>query len=334
MTTLSPQRSLWPILDEIPLLGRGKVRDSYPLGERHLLSVVTDGISIYDFVLNALIPGKGYVLTALSHFWFLELERLRLPTHMVAIGPQIDEYLPPRLQGDKDRWRRAMVVHRLDMLKDAETGRVIEWILRFCLTGGALKEYRARGTVAGISLKPGLQDGDELPFPILDPTTKEPSGHDRPLDAQSIRRQHPEAAAMFERGITAIANHLRSLGIRAADFKGEMGRDSAGVIRFADEIGTPDCSRFWLESEWARSRLLATRSAPSAYDKELVRTWGKTQGFDTLDPDDPVHVAKVHAVEVPPEVIVETRRRYLAIADRILGMPLEEYWWLHMGIPS
>lgn len=333
MADLSPARLSVPLLPELGSPNRGKVRDTYELGDSYLLLVVTDAISIYDFVLNALIPQKGYVLNALSHYWFKFLETADIPTHMVAVGGAIDGYLPMPLRGNPELWRKAMVVRKLDMLRDRDTGHAIEWIQRFCLTGNALSEYRKHGTVGGKPMPPGLQDGDELPEPVFDPTTKAPKGHDQQLNANRVREQYPDVAVLFQHALEKIARSLLMVDIRCADMKGELGKGRGRTVYFADEIGTPDCSRFWLEPEWCASRTLKTRVAPQARDKQLVREWGKRHKIHTLDPDNAEHVARVQALQIPESIVTETQGAYESIAARILNMPLEKYWRTHMGIP-
>ena len=189
---LSPARKSVPIIEGLELMNRGKVRDTYRLPDQKLLIVVTDGISVFDFVLNVLIPIKGYVLAAMTHFWLLYLESKGIKTHFVAAGKDIDYYLPEHLRGNVDLQRRAMVVMKLEMI-------LIEFIMRFCLTGSVLKEYREKGTVYGVQMPAGLKDGDLLPGMIFTPTTKAQEGHDEQMSESWVRENHREAVAIFER---------------------------------------------------------------------------------------------------------------------------------------
>ena len=166
MPTLSPQRQQVAVLPGLKLLGRGKVRDSYELGNGNLLIVATDGISIFDFVLNAIVPEKGAVLAAMSHYWLTRLEKdLGIKTHLIAAGAAIDAYLRPAFGSNPALQSRAMVVRKLSMAD-------VEFVVRGYLTGSGLKSYKETGMVCGIMLPPGLQDGDELPELIATPTTK------------------------------------------------------------------------------------------------------------------------------------------------------------------
>ncbi len=188
---LSPVRRAVPILDGLELVNRGKVRDTYRLPNKLLLIVVTDGISVFDFVLNVLVPMKGYVLAAMTHHWLLFLESKGVKTHFIAAGKDIDYYLPEHLRNNIDLQRRSMVVMELSMI-------LIEFIMRFCLTGSVLKEYREKGTVYGKPMPLGLKDGDLLSEMLFTPTTKAAEGHDEPVNEEWVRKNHREAVAIFE----------------------------------------------------------------------------------------------------------------------------------------
>ncbi len=318
MAILSPLRKTVRVLDGLPLVHRGKVRDTYDLGSDHLLVVATDGISIFDFVLNALIPEKGYVLAAMSHFSFKYLESKGIKTHMIAVGSGIDPYLPPHLRGDIDLQRRAMVVRKLSMI-------LVEFIQRNCLTGSVLSEYKEKGTVYGIPLPEGLQDGDELPRQLFTPTTKAEEGHDEPMDAKEVLERYREEVMLFDRAfreMTALANKR---GIKAADGKGELGRDVNGVARIGDEFFTADSNRFWDAIVWNASRKQKQRKAPPPFDKQLAREWGISVGINKLDPKNPDHVAQVHLLELPAPLIAGTTQIYRYICWRLTGQTLEAY---------
>lgn len=332
MAILSPVRAAWPKLEDLTLLHRGKVRDTYDLGGGLLLVVTTDAISIFDFVLNAMIPDKGYVLNAMSHFWFVYLEMQGIPTHFVAAGKEIDQYLPKHLWNDPDLQRRAMVVRKLTMLKwTKDTG--IELILRYALMGGAKKEYDASGTVAGISIHEGLQEGDAFDDPIFDPTTKAEEGHDESVPADLVWEKYPDAVALFQRACALASRLLYDRGIYPADTKGEVGFDEMGQCRIGDEFFTPDCSRFWDLKEWARSRLRFERKAPPSMDKQIVRLWGIHQGIDKLKlPDDPAQAAIVHEFELPPEVSQRTVEKYRLVFEMATGKTLGDYARTELGV--
>lgn len=318
MATLSPVRAAVPTLVGLRLLHRGKVRDTYELELGYMLIVVTDAISIYDFVLNALVPEKGYVLAAMSHFWFKYLEQNGFRTHMVAVGDGIDPYLPSHLRGDIDLQRRAMVVRKLTMVP-------VEFIKRTCLTGSVLSGYKETGCVYGIKLPSGLQDGDALPEQLFTPTDKAEDDHDKPVNAQMVRDTYPEEALMFYSAFDHVYEKAKSRDILMPDGKGEIGRDKNGVIRIGDEFGTPDSSRFWDYEVWAKSRKSETRKAPPSFDKQIVRDWGKKHGIDKYDVKNPEHVKMVHAMHVPEKLIEQTSKCYRYIFWCLTGKTLEQY---------
>lgn len=319
MPVLSPLRQNVPVLPGLQLLGRGKVRDSYELGNGNLLIYASDGISIFDFVLNAIVPKKGMVLSAMSYFWLTRLENeLCIKTHLLAAGPAIDRYLPEALRGNPELQSQAMVVRKLAMAD-------VEFVARGVLTGSGLKSYKATGAVCGIALPPGLQDGDELPEVIATPTTKAQEGHDEAMDAAAVREKYPEETALLLKIFSHAANVARRSGILLADTKFEFGRDEAGRVVLGDEALTPDSSRFWDAAVWAAGRKLGDRKAPPPFDKQLVREWGIKQGINKLDPLKPEDVARVQSLEVPRELIEATTQTYRYIFWRLTGMKLETY---------
>lgn len=318
MAKLSPVREFFPLLSDLKLLHRGKVRDTYELGLGNLLVVTTDAISIFDFVLNAMIPEKGYILNAMSHFWFKYLEQDGIRTHMVAAGEGIDPYLPAPLRGDTDLQRRAMVVRKLQMIP-------IEFIARNCLTGSVLTEYRKTGSVYGKKLREGLEDGDRLPDVLFTPTDKAEDGHDMPIDPKDVRNKYPSETIQFISAFAKVTDYAKGRGILMADGKGEIGRDKNGMIRIGDEFGTADSSRFWDFAAWEASRNGTSRKAPAPYDKQKVRAWGIEQGINKLDPKKIADVELVHAMQVPGDLILETTKIYRCIFWRLTGKTLEAY---------
>lgn len=318
MATLSPMRKAVPILSGLPLIHQGKVRDSYQLVGNKRLPYVTDGISIFDFVLNALVPGKGPVLNAMSHFWFKHFEARGIKTHMLAAGSGIDAYLPEYRHGDIDLQSRGMVVRDLRIPP-------IEFIARNYLTGSVLEEYQNSGTVYGQLLPPDLQDGDELKMPIFTPTTKAEDGHDEEVDAEQIRKENKEAVGLFLHAFAEVTWFAKQRGILLADSKGELGYDTDGILRIGDEFGTPDSSRFWDARVHVESRRETVRKAPPPFDKQLVRAWGISMGINDLDPKNPEHVKRVHGMEVPKDLIEATAATYREIFRRLTDMTLEEY---------
>jgi phosphoribosylaminoimidazole-succinocarboxamide synthase len=329
MPQLSPARLSVRVLKGLNLIHRGKVRDTYEINDYLLLIVASDGISIFDFVLNALIPLKGYVLTAMSHFWFTFLESKGIKTHMVAAGRDIDRYLPVHLRGDTDLQSRAMVVKRLTMLPTREQ---IEFIGRNCLTGSVLKEYQESGTVYGVRLPKGLQDGDALDDVLFTPTSKADEGHDEPRDPQTIREENKEVTDLFLRGLKLVSGYARRQGIVLADGKGELGKDTHDEIMFGDEFGTPDSSRFWDFVVWKKSRKEKKRKAPPPYDKQLVRMVGIEFGINKLDPKQLEDVVRVHEMVVPRAVVWATTATYRYIFWRLTKRTLEQYLIETMGV--
>jgi len=272
------------------LLHSGKVRDVYADGD-DLVLVASDRVSIYDVVLPTPIPDKGAVLTQLSLWWFDRLGDL-VPNHVIS-GTDV----PPEFAG------RAMRCRRLEMLP-------VECVARGYLTGGGLTEYEKTGAVSGVALPPGLVDGSRLPEPIFTPSTKAPPGqHDEPMSFAEVEdlvgtdtagRLRDLTLAVYTRGAQTAA----ATGILVADTKLEFGRDPAtGEIVLADEVLTPDSSRFWPADSWEPGRPQAS------FDKQFVRDWSATLHWDRTPP----------GPEVPPEIVDATRARYLEAYQRITG---------------
>ena len=326
MPKLSQMREGVAVLPGLELLNRGKVRDSYLLPCGFILLVATDAISIFDFVLNALVPMKGIILTAMSVFWFKLLEKYGIKHHMVACGADIDEYLPAPLRGNVDLQSRALVVRNLKMVDDTE------FIVRGCLTGSGKEAYDETGKVCGHQLPAGLQDGDELPFPMDTPSTKASVGHDEHVDAETIQKKYPLQTYLALRIFAIIQAFAKTRGILFADTKFEFGEDGT----LADEVATPDSSRFWPFMEWVASRAIAMgRKAPTSFDKQFVRAWGIIMGINKkskYDPSKEEDVDKVHAMVVPDDVIAQTTQIYRYIFWRLTGMTIEDYLQNVMGV--
>ena len=271
------------------LLHSGKVRDLYLDGD-DLILVASDRISIYDVVLLTLIPDKGAVLTQLSLWWFEGLGDL-VPHHVISATD-----VPAEFAG------RALRCRRLAMLP-------VECIARGYLAGLGLREYQKHGTVSGVALPPGLVEGSRLPEPIFTPTTKAPVGeHDEFLTfaeveslvgADTAARLRDLTLAVYARG----AATAEARGVLVADTKLEFGRDVAGGIVLADEVLTPDSSRFWPAHTWEPGR------PQDSFDKQFVRDWSAGLDWDRTPPGPPV----------PPDVVVATRSRYVDVYRRITG---------------
>jgi phosphoribosylaminoimidazole-succinocarboxamide synthase len=322
---LSPVREAVPLLKGLTLLNRGKVRDTYDLGDNKLLIVTTDAISIMDFVLNETIPLKGIILNAMNHFWINLLAGYGLRSHLIAAGSDIDQYLPATLGRDPDLQARAMVVKKLTM-------RPVEFIARRCLTGSGYDSYLATGTVNGHNLPPGLQNGDLLPFIIDTPTTKAESGHDQALNPEEIFRRYPEETYQFLKAFQVVSAHAQNSGVIMADTKVEMGVDEGGQLMFGDELFTPDSSRYWDAAEWFKSRQAKERKPPTPLDKQLVRNWGIEQGVKPLDPSLAEHCQTVYGLKMPSSLILNTTRIYRYIFWRLTGITIEQYCKEVLGV--
>lgn len=291
-----------PVLPGHELVYSGKVRDLYvPVRadgtrvEDQLLLVASDRLSAYDFVLDTPIPDKGEVLTRLSLWWFDQLADL-VPNHVLSTD------VPAAVAG------RAVLVRRLEMLK-------VEAIARAYLTGGGLAEYRASGSVSGVRLPGGLVDGSRLPEPVFTPTTKAPVGeHDEPMTYAQVEdalgADRAAEVSALTRAILARGNEIAAdRGILIADTKVEFGLapDGSGGLVLADEVLTPDSSRFWPAEEWEPGH-----SQPS-YDKQYVRDWltSPESGWDRASGDAPP--------PLPEHVVARTRAKYVEAYERLTG---------------
>jgi phosphoribosylaminoimidazole-succinocarboxamide synthase len=281
---------------DLPLLSSGKVREMYDLGER-LLMVASDRISTYDVVHPTPIPGKGAVLTGLSVFWF-DRTRDVVANHLVSATEEV----PAQVRGS------ALAVRRLEMLP-------VEWVVRGYLTGSGWKDYKATGKVSGIALPDGLRESEQLPEPILTPSTKAEVGHDEAIDFERAvelvgDRGLAERARDAALGLyTTAAEHARERGVIVADTKFEFGLDAEGRLTVGDEVLTPDSSRFWPADGYE-----VGRSQPS-FDKQYVRDWASGSGWDKTPP----------APALPDDVIARTQALYAEAYERITGEPLSAW---------
>jgi len=295
-----PPRPL--VSTDLPLgpVHRGKVRDCYPFGD-DLLIVSTDRISAFDWVLPTPIPGKGKVLTAISRFWFDLLARGPAPVPHHLLTTDVDAMgLPAAIDREPLRGR-TMLVRRAAVIP-------FECVVRGWLAGSAVGEYRATGTVCGVPLPPGLAPGDPLPEPIFTPATKAVSGHDENVPfatmAEAIGAERAldlrlRSTEVYRRG----AEHARAQGIVVADTKLEWGLSPHGDALLVDEVLTPDSSRFW-----PLDRLVPGRM-PESFDKQFVRDWLATSGWDRSSPPPPL----------PAEVVERTQATYLEACRRLTG---------------
>lgn len=268
----------------------GKVRDLFRLDAERLLLVASDRISVFDVVLPTEIPDKGRVLTGLSGFWFARTREI-VPNHLLAL----------RADG------RSSECRRLNMLP-------IECVVRGYLAGSGWKAYNAAGEICGQTLPSGLGESEQLPEPIFTPTTKADAGHDEPLD-------RPQAAALIgEQRLAEVEETSLDLyrfaseyaverGIILADTKFEFGTDETGALVLADELFTPDSSRFWPADGYQPGR-----PQPS-FDKQYVRDYAESLGWSKAPP----------GPELPDKVVKGTRRRYLEAFERLTGVAFSAY---------
>ncbi len=296
-----------PVLMEtdlpLPLFIKGKVRDTYDLGD-NLLIVATDRISAFDVILPNGIPNKGRVLNQLSAFWFHRTASL-VPNHLVAsveeIG-QLEAYFPttrplPQLVG------RSMIVRKYQRLS-------VECVVRGYLSGSAWEEYRKNGTISGQPAPKGLLESQELPGPMFTPTTKAEAGHDLPMSLAEVEEVVGKSLAE-ELKKTSLAvydfaqGYARDRGVIVADTKMEFGLDGDRLI-LIDELLTPDSSRFW------DIRQYRVGQPQPSYDKQIVRDWLNASGWNR-EPPPPA---------LPPEVITRTAARYEEVYQQLTGRKL------------
>ena len=284
-------------LGPTPLLGRGKVRDLYAVGDA-LLLVATDRISAFDHVLATGIPGKGKILTQISLFWFELLGEI-VPNHLITAS--VSEY-PASLHPYANQLDgRSMLVKRAEMFP-------VECVARGYLAGSGWKEYQQASTVCGIALPPGLADGSRLPEPVFTPATKSQDGaHDENISFDAAQRIVGAADAAELRRLTLsiyrrASEHAESRGLILADTKFEFGRVGDGII-LADEVLTPDSSRFWESGSWKPG------GAQPSFDKQYVRDYLESIHWNKQAP----------APGLPDEVVERTLGKYADAFHRLTG---------------
>lgn len=278
---------------DLKLLSSGKVREMYEW-EEDILMVASDRISTYDVVMPTPIPGKGEVLTRMSVFWFEATAHTIVPNHLIS------EDVPEEVSG------RALRVKKLEMYP-------VECVVRGYLSGSGWKEYQESGAVCGIELPAGLRESERLPVPIFTPATKAEVGeHDENIsierageilgDSQLAQRLAKVSIELYE----FARDHAAARGIILADTKFEFGRDPAGgeEIVLGDEVLTPDSSRFWPADDYR------VGSTPPSFDKQYVRDWATATGWNKKEP----------APELPPDVVEQTRAKYIEAYERITGL--------------
>ena len=286
---------------ELALHASGKVRDVYRLDADHLLFIATDRISAFDYVLATGIPHKGRVLTQISLFWFDFLRDI-VPNHLVT--SDVDRY-PSAIRSHADELRgRSMVVMSAEMFP-------VECVARGYLSGSGWKEYKASGTVCGIKLPSGLKESDQLPEPIFTPATKATTGHDINISFEEMcRLMDPDLCKQLRdltlRIYTKAADYARQRGIIIADTKFEFGKTAQGIT-LADEVLTPDSSRFWPSDTYEPGK------AQNSYDKQYVRDYLEEIRWNKQPP----------APALPTDVALRTSEKYLEAYRQLTGRKLE-----------
>jgi len=294
---------------DLPLkvFSRGKVRDTYDLGD-YLLLISTDRISAFDFVLPCGIPKKGQVLNQLSTFWF-GLTKDIIRNHLIESVSDVrslDKYVPATSRFAYPAYLkgRSMVVKKAKRLP-------VECVVRGYLSGSGWAEYQKSGTICGISIKKGLRESEELPTPLFTPTTKAETGHDEPIDMSEVSRlvgsnRLAEEIKDISLKIYSFARqYARERGIIIADTKFEFGLDG-GKLMLIDELLTPDSSRIW------EVNLYKVGQSQPSYDKQPVRDWLVASGWNKQPP----------APILPPEVIEMASQRYVKAYERLTGKKL------------
>ncbi|HLB92459.1 MAG TPA: phosphoribosylaminoimidazolesuccinocarboxamide synthase [Terriglobales bacterium] len=286
---------------ELELHASGKVRDVYNLDPDHLLFVATDRISAFDYVLATGIPHKGRVLTQISLFWFDFLKDI-VPNHFVTAD--VSRY-PAAVRAHAEELRgRSMMVMRADMFP-------VECVARGYLSGSGWKEYKATGKVCGITLPAGLKESDQLPEPIFTPATKATTGHDINISFEEMCTLVDPELSQQLRDITLriykkAADYARQRGIIIADTKFEFGQTAKGIT-LADEVLTPDSSRFWPADSYQPGK------AQDSYDKQYVRDYLEEIRWNKQPP----------APALPHEVALRTSDKYLGAYQQLTGRKLE-----------
>jgi phosphoribosylaminoimidazole-succinocarboxamide synthase len=287
-------------LPGLNLFASGKVRDLYQVGSDHLLFVATDRISAFDYVLATGIPQKGRVLTQLSLFWFDFLKGV-VPNHLVTAD--VGKY-PPELQKYAAQLRgRSMLVTKADMV-------TIECVVRGYLSGSGWKEYKTSGEVCGIKLPAGLRESDKLPEPIFTPAIKATSGHDENISFERMvelagRELSEQLRDVSVKVYQTAADYAETRGIIIADTKFEFGHTAAGLV-LADEVLTPDSSRFWPKDKYRPG------GPQDSYDKQYVRDYLEAIKWNKQPP----------APALPPEVAARTSEKYVEAYTQLTGHPL------------
>ena len=290
-----------PALSDYQHLASGKVRELYRIDDGHLLFVASDRISAYDYILDSEIPDKGRVLTAMSVFFF---DHLDAPNHLA--GPPDDQRIPQEVLG------RALVVQQLQMVP-------VEAVARGYLTGSGLIDYQKTGTVCGIALPAGLVEASKFAEPLFTPASKADLGeHDENITFDDVVALigTQQADQLRERTLQTYvqgAEHALTKGIIVADTKFEFGVDENGELKLADEVFTPDSSRYWRADDYVEGVV------QNSFDKQFVRNWltGSESGWDRAGDQPPP--------PLPAEIAQATRARYIEAYERISGLKFDDW---------
>ena len=287
-------------LRSLPLLGRGKVRDNYAVGNDKLLIVTTDRLSAFDVIMGEPIPRKGEVLNQMANFWFERLKHI-VPNHMTDIAPEsvvaADEI--EQVKG------RAVVVKRLEPI-------LVEAVVRGYLAGSGWKDYQATGAVCGVALPPGLANAQKLPEPIFTPAAKAEMGHhDENITFEECERRIGTELSATIRDISIrlyreASEYAATRGIIIADTKFEFGLDDHGKLFLMDEALTADSSRFWPADQYQ------VGTNPPSFDKQFVRDWLEAQNWGKTPP----------APKLPDDVLAKTSEKYQEALERLTGQKL------------
>ena len=287
-------------LRSLPLLGRGKVRDNYAVGNDKLLIVTTDRLSAFDVIMGEPIPRKGEVLNQMADFWFEKLKHV-VPNHLTGVAPETvvaaDEV--DQVKG------RAVVVKRLEPI-------LVEAVVRGYLAGSGWKDYQATGAVCGVELPAGLENAQKLPEPIFTPAAKAEMGHhDENITYEEMERRIGTELSRTIKEISIklykeAADYAATRGIIIADTKFEFGLDNHGQLYLMDEALTADSSRFWPADQYQ------VGSNPPSFDKQFVRDWLETQDWKKEPP----------APKLPDDVVAKTSAKYQEALERLTGQKL------------
>ncbi len=289
-------------ITSLPLLGRGKVRDNYAVGDDKILIVTTDRLSAFDVVMNEPIPGKGMVLNQMTDFWFDKLGDI-VPNHLTGVAPE-SVVAPDEVEQVRGR---AVVAKRLEPI-------MVEAVVRGYIIGSGWKDYQATGSICGITLPEGLRQADKLPEPIFTPAAKAELGeHDENISFEEMERRIGTELAATIREISiklykAAADYAATRGIIIADTKFEFGLDQHGVLHLMDEVLTADSSRFWPADSYQPG------SSPPSFDKQFVRDY-----LETLTE----WPKTAPAPNLPADVITKTQAKYFEAIERLTGEKLK-----------